>query len=86
MSAPASPDRTGVMCAAARDRRTVRYTSRGRTAIGTLVYWPGNNRRPHPIDPGSRSASSRTRAKVRTALGRFVSVDPACVELIDDDQ
>ena len=76
----------GAMCAAARDRRPVRYTSRGRTAIGTLVYWPGANRRPHPLDPGSRSASSRTKAKVRTALGRFLTVDCASVELIDEQQ
>lgn len=75
--------RVGAMCAAARDRRTVRYTSRGRTGTATLVYFPGNDRAPHPLR-GGRGSSSK--AKVRTAFGRFLSVDPDSVELIEDVQ
>ncbi len=83
MTATPESIRVGTMCAAARDRRTVRYTSRGRTATGTLVYYPGADRRPHPMRGGKGSS---TKAKVRTTLGRYVSVDPASVELVDDPQ
>lgn len=71
----------GALCAAARDRQRVRYRIGGRVAVGTLVYYPGVDRRRHN---DTQRASSR-KAKVLTGTGRYLSVDPTAVEVIDPD-
>lgn len=84
MTATPESIRVGELCAAARDRRPVTYADRaGVTRTGVLVFYPGNDARPHDLRTGRPRA---TRAKVQLPGGRYISVDPASVAICPDPE
>ena len=60
---------------AAKNRAKVRYRIGSRILVGTLVFWP--------LGSNNIQCGQRNRAKVITASGAYLSVDPEGVELIE---
>jgi hypothetical protein len=58
---------------AAKERATVLVSRPGRDLLATLIYWPGD--RPH-------RGSTKSKARVQLASGKYISVNPSAVTLI----
>ncbi len=60
----------------AKDRAKVLVSRPGRQLVATLIYWPGD--RP-------RRGSTKTKARVQLASGKYISVEPTTVTLVPDE-